>query len=111
MSCETRTIIAVADETWTGPFATPALAVGDVTELIVFVTTLDANGQVAVPARLQISPDGEHWVDDGASFTLPYRPGEVTFARARHFGAWLRVVGVLPEAAMIRVSVTIACKA
>jgi len=111
MSCETRTIIVVADETWIGPFATPALAVGDVTELIVFVTALDANGQVAVPARLQISPDGQHWVDEGTSFTLPYRPREVTFARARHFGAWLRVIGVLPEAATIQVSVTIACKA
>jgi len=111
MSCETRTLIAVADETWIGPFVTGALAVGDVRELIIFVTALDANGQVAVPARVQISPDGQHWVDDGTSFTLPYRPGEVTFARVRHFGAWLRVVGVLPEAATLRVSVTIACKA
>jgi len=111
MACDTRTLIAVADETWTGPFATPALAVGDVTELIVFVTALDANGQVAVPARLQISPDGQHWVDEGTSFTLPYRPGEVTFARARHFGAWLRVIGVLPAGALLRVAVAVACKA
>lgn len=111
MPSETSTIIAVADAVWTGPFATPGQQVGGAMEAIVFVTALDANGQVAVPARLQISPDGQHWVDDGTSFVLPYRPGEVSFARARHFGAWLRVVGVLPEGATLQVSVTIVCKA
>ena len=111
MACDTITQIIVDDETWTGPFFAPAIAVGAWQEAIIFVTALDANGQVAVPARLQISPDGQHWVDEGTSFTLPYRPGEVTFARARHFGAWLRVVGVLPEAATIRVSVSVVCKA
>ncbi len=110
MACATSTIIAVADDTWTGPFATSAQAVGGAMEAIVFVTALAANGQVAVPARVQISPDGKHWVDEGTSFVLPYRPGEVTFARVRHFGAWLRVVGVLPEDATIQVSVMIVCK-
>jgi hypothetical protein len=111
MACDTITQIILADETWTGPFATPAVAVGGWREVIVFVIALDADGQVAVPARLQISPDGQHWVDEGTSFSLPYRPSEVTFARAQYFGAWLRVIGVLPEAATIRVSVTIAGKA
>ena len=60
-------------------------------EALFFVRVLAAP-QVALPAsvRVQISPDGIHWADEGTELSLPI--GEaVVFTRLRHFGGWLRL--------------------
>jgi hypothetical protein len=50
------------------------------------------------------------WVPEGTVFDLPRKPDEVTFARVKHFGTWLRVTAELPEGASIVVLVTLHLK-
>jgi hypothetical protein len=51
---------------------------------------------------VQISPDGIHWVDEGAELTL--RAGqELSFARIREFGGLLRLAGTVQEGRSVRV--------
>jgi hypothetical protein len=62
-----------------------------------------------IHARVQISPDGMNWCDEGTPLPLPSAPG-VTFCRLRHFGGWLRVVGELPSDAELQVIVYLVLK-
>ena len=98
------------DVTWHDGFASTPQEVAWAAEAIIYVKAITAHGATAVTAKVQISPDGKSWVDDGASFTLPYSPDEVTFVRVRRFGRWLRIVGMLPPGANIQAQVTIDLK-
>lgn len=111
MSNEARNTAFTRTADWLGAFATAPQAAGWAREAVVFVRALAAHGPVAVLAKVQISPDGVTWVDEGTSFTLPYSVDEITFAKVRHFGGWLRIVGVLPPDASLRAAVTIDLKA
>lgn len=95
---------------WRGEFAVEPYEAAWATEAIYFIRALEADG---VPggetARLQISPDGMHWCDEGTRLPLPEAPG-VTFARVSHFGGWLRLVGELPPGARMKVIVYLALK-
>lgn len=62
-----------------------------------------------VMARVQISPDGMHWCDEGATLTLPTATG-VVFCRVSHFGGWLRLVGEVPAGASVKVIVYLVLK-
>ena len=108
-------------------FATEPYEAGWATEALVFVRLLAAPAGARVRARVQISPDGMHWADEGT--TLPEAIGSGTpggstggtpgtdaaantnadgtsvpvFARVREFGNWLRVAGsVAPGDASVR---------
>ena len=79
-------------------------------EAIYFIRTLEAErvpGEAT--ARVQISPDGMHWCDESTVIPLPAVPG-MTFARVRHFGGWLRLLGELPPGAAIKVIVYLVLK-
>ena len=95
---------------WKGEFASEPYEAAWASEAIFFVRALDASHDFAGAARVQISADGIHWVDEGSSFDLPKSGDEVTFCKVSHFGGWLRIAGELSQSAEIRVLVSLALK-
>jgi hypothetical protein len=79
---------------------------------VVFVRALKAPARLppGTAARIEISPDGMHWVVEGTTIPLPAREDETTFARVAHFGGWLRLAADLPEGATITVLASIHLK-
>ncbi|MBI3972655.1 MAG: hypothetical protein HY332_15365 [Chloroflexi bacterium] len=111
-----HTAILERGEALRGDFATEPYEAGWASEALVFLRLLAAQPTgtnepappAAVSARVQISPDGMHWVDEGT--TLP-PDGDVRFARVREFGNWLRVAGtVSPPGAEVRALVYLVLK-
>jgi len=80
---------------WKDSFATEPYECGWAKEAIFFVRALSSAASVgsAAIARIQISPDGIRWIDEGSSFTLPQIEDQTSFCRVSHFGNWLRIVG------------------
>jgi hypothetical protein len=74
------------------------------------VRVLSAQGiDTPLHARVQLSPDGIHWCDEGSE--LPIDPAQsVTFCRLAHFGGWLRAVGQVPAGGSLRVIVYLVLK-
>lgn len=94
-----------------GEFESEPYEAGWAREALVFLKVregLSDGGEIQ--ARIQISPDGIDWVDEGA--VLPaVRDGELSFAKVTNFGNWLRVAGqVDDQAAVARASIYIALK-
>ncbi|MBX2997907.1 MAG: hypothetical protein KF893_05305 [Caldilineaceae bacterium] len=108
---ESHTAVLERNVTWTGAFEIEPYETAWAGEAIYFVRALDVlripSGYVA---RVQISPDGIHWCDEGTELPLPNQPDEVTFARVRRFGGWLRAVGELPADASLTVIVYLTLK-
>jgi hypothetical protein len=91
---------------WKGAFQTEPYEAGWASEAVFFVRSLEGGAKGAT-ARVQITPDGMHWCDEGTSFALP-DAGETTFCRVTKFGNWLRLVGSTDE--QITVLVTLSLK-
>jgi hypothetical protein len=105
------TAVIARNEPWTGEVATEPYECAWAGEAIFFVRALDARGTLrAARARVQISPDGIHWADEGTAIPLPPRTGELTFGRVRHFGGFLRLVARIPQRASVKVLVTLMLK-
>jgi hypothetical protein len=101
---------------WKGAFASEPYECGWAREAVFFVRTLlpvvpsgDAGASELVAAKVQISPDGIRWIDEGSSFSLPKSPDQTVFCRVAHFGNWLRIVGDT-AGAELRVLVTLSLK-
>ena len=104
------TAVIERNVTWAGQFETEPYEAAWASEAIFFVRTLASSQLDPVAyARVQISPDGIHWCDEGETVYLSPEPA-VTFCRVRHFGGWLRLVGQLPPGSSIRVIVYLALK-
>ncbi len=108
---ESHSAIVARNEVWRGSIATEPYEAGWAAEAIVFVRALEIVGMAGGEARVQISPDGMRWADEGTRFPLPTAADAVTFGRVREFGAWLRIAAELPEGATIKALVTISLKA
>lgn len=107
---ESHTAIVERNVTWQGTFTVEPYETAWAGEAIYFVRALEVTGVPAgAVAQVQISPDGMHWCDEGTPLPLPTEPG-VTFCKLRHFGGWLRAVGVLPDGARMKVLVYLALK-
>lgn len=107
---QSQTIVLERNTEWSDVFATEPCEVAWASEAIFFVRALEVNGiRPAASARIQLSPDGIHWCDDGESVRLPIEP-DVTYHRLSHFGGWLRLAGQLPPGASIRVIVYLVLK-
>ena len=81
-------------------------------EAVFFVHVMEATrgaGGVAV-ARVQISPDGLRWVDEGAVMDIAARAESLAFARVSNFGGWLRLAVDVPAGTGIKVVATLALK-
>lgn len=103
------TAIVERNVSWEGSFSTEPYECGWAKEAIFFIRALDASagagaragageaaaapGGASGEARIQISPDGMRWIDEGAVFSLPEAADQATFCRVAHFGNWLRVAG------------------
>ena len=95
---------------WQGEFASEPYEAAWASEAIFFVRALaDANLADGL-ARVQISADGIHWVDEGTTIALPSKRDQVTFCKVRHFGGFLRLYGVLENESSIIVLVSLALK-
>jgi hypothetical protein len=109
---ESQTAVVARNERWSGEVTTEPYEAGWAREAVLFVRALAVEGRlVGGLARVQISPDGMRWVDEGTSLELPLRADEVRFAKVGHFGNWLRLKAVLPEGAALNVLVTFHLKA
>ena len=89
--------------TWEGDFATEPQEGAWAREALFFVRLLEGNVPAGAAARIQISPDGIHWCDEGTEVAIPGSTEETTFARVREFGSWLRLAGSLPAGSSIKV--------
>jgi hypothetical protein len=76
---------------WHGMFTTEPYEAAWASEAIFFIRSLQGSGDGAV-AKVQITPDGIHWCDEGTSVELP-EDGVTTFCKVSHFGGWVRLVG------------------
>lgn len=96
---------------WAGAFTTEPYESAWASEAIFFVRVLRSTGAPAGAwARVQLSPDGIHWCDEGGSLPLPTLPDEVAFLRAAHFGGFLRLIGEVPDGSELRVMVYLVLK-
>jgi hypothetical protein len=91
------TAVVERNMTWRGDFAVEPYETAWAGEAIYFIRTLAGDGPtLPVQARVQISPDGIHWCDEGSALEVP-PPDTLGFVRINHFGGWLRLVGNLPD--------------
>jgi len=105
-----HTAVVERNARWSGAFATEPYEAAWASEAIFFVRTLDpAPVSAQTSARVQISPDGMHWCDDGTVVPLPAEAG-LAFCRVRHFGGWLRLVGEVGAGEARRVIVYLVLK-
>lgn len=108
---QSYTAVVERNVIWQGDFSSEPYETAWAGEAIFFVRTLAATGSLsAAQARIQISPDGIHWCDEGTVFDLPSAVDDVTFGRVTNFGGWLRLVGSLPDNASLTVIVYLALK-
>lgn len=87
------TAVIERDTLWCGDFATEPWEAAWATEAIFYVRLLEHRAG-ALRARVQVSPDGICWVDEGTTMEMAPEQ-ELAFVRVRHFGGWLRLVGAL----------------
>jgi hypothetical protein len=106
------TAVIARNEIWTSKVASEPYECGWAREAIVFLRALDAPRRIGrTRARIEISPDGLHWVASGTGFVLPARRDGIAWAPVGHFGNWIRVAAELPRGASIKVLVTLHLKA
>jgi hypothetical protein len=107
---ESQTIVLERNAEWCEEFATEPCEVAWASEAIFFIRALEVDGIApGSSARIQLSPDGMNWCDEGESIRLPVEPG-VAFCRVAHFGGWLRLSGRLPRGSSIKVIVYLTLK-
>lgn len=105
------TAVIERNTTWSGAFATEPWEAAWAREAIFFVRQLhaqDGSQNTVLTARVQISPDGIHWVDESSQLTLRGTQ-ELAFVQVREFGGWLRLAGAV-EAGSTRVIVYLSLK-
>ena len=103
--------VVCRNETWQGEAATEPYECGWAREAAVFVRALrPPRLPEGATARVQVSPDGMHWADEGTEVLLPRTDGALAFARVGQFGGWLRLASVLPDGAEITLIVTLHLK-
>lgn len=107
-----QTIVLEDGTDWSDEFSTRPAEVGGASEALFFLQALEIEGPVVgVTARVQISPDGKNWCDEGTLIPLPsFEHGSMSCAGVLHFGNWLRLAGRLPGHARLRVRVSLELK-
>ena len=106
------TAVIARGDLWEAQVFTEPYEAAWASEAVFFVHVLEATsgaGAVAV-ARVQISPDGIRWVDEGAVMDIAARAESLAFARVSNFGGWLRLAVDVPAGAGIKVVATLALK-
>jgi len=104
------TAVVERNALWKGDFATEPYEAAWASEAIFFVRALEVSPDFSGIARVQISADGIHWVDEGTYIDLPREKDEVAFCKVSHFGGWLRLRGSVKDETSITVLVSLALK-
>ena len=93
---------------WEGEWSTEPYEAAWATRAVAFVRVLERRN-IAVDAtlRVQISPDGIHWCDEGNVLNVS-ADQDISFARVSQFGGWLRLTGVLAPEQGLKVVVYLA---
>ena len=105
------TAVIARGEPWQGSLQTEPYEVAWAGEALFFVRVLEAEGSGQAIARVQMSPDGMHWVNEGSQLTIAATAGHLSFVRVGAFGGWLRLSVDVPPATVITVVATLALKA
>ena len=106
------TAVIARGDLWEAEVSTEPYEAAWAAEAVFFVRVLEVTcgaGVVAV-ARVQISPDGIRWVDEGAEMGIAARAESIAFARVTNFGGWLRLAVKVPAGTGIKVVATLALK-
>lgn len=104
---ENITAVVARNETWKGEAATEPFEAGWAREAVVFVRALKDPAGTQPTAWVEISPDGMHWVREGASLHMPAVKDGVAVARLTCFGNWLRLATRFEEGSESTVLITI----
>jgi hypothetical protein len=111
MNRQSYTAVVERNRLWAGQFETEPYEAAWASEAIFFIRALGASGGLgALRARVQVSPDGMHWCDEGTLISLPEEAEATTFCRVAHFGGWLRLAGEIPPGEQIKVIVYLVLK-
>ena len=95
---------------WQGQFIAEPYEVAWASEAIYFIRTLEAEGVPGgLNARVQISPDGMHWCDEGTTIGPVNEPGLYS-APVNNFGGWLRLSCCVDHEAQFKLMVYLALK-
>jgi hypothetical protein len=105
------TAVIARGELWQGSVQTEPYEAAWAGEAVFFVRVLEVNGSGEAIAKVQISPDGMHWVDEGGALSIHAEAGHLSFQRVANFGGWLRLSVVVPPSIGITVVATLALKA
>ena len=110
MITQSYTAVVEKAEGVEGAFATEPYEVAWAGQALVFLKVMRQSGDGSLAARMQISPDGIEWVDEGTAFDPIAGPG-VYFVKLTNFGGWLRVAGEFrPTGAVADIAVYFALK-
>jgi hypothetical protein len=107
---ENITAILARNEPWAGHAATEPYEAGWAIEAVIFVRALKPPVGRQPMARVEISPDGMHWLPEGTEIALPATQDALACARIAHFGNWLRVVADFEDDASTCLLVTLHLK-
>ena len=105
------TAVIARGEIWKDSVQTEPYEAAWAGEAVFFVRVLEASGVGSAVAQVQISPDGLHWVDEGAQMQIAAQADTLSFARVSNFGGWLRLSVTVPPQVGIKVVATLALKA
>jgi hypothetical protein len=108
---ENITAIVGRNETWRGEAASEPYEAGWAREAVLFVRALKDPVGPSPEARIEISPDGMHWVPEGTTFSLPATKDGIVVARVSHFGNWLRLAARFEDGAEATLLLTLHLKA
>ena len=107
---QSQTIVLERNVEWQGEFTTEPCEAAWASEAVFFIRALEVRGvRPGNSARVQLSPDGIHWCDEGEGIRLLIEPG-ISYCRVTHFGGWLRLAGQLPLGPSIKVIVYLVLK-
>ena len=93
---QSHTAVVERNQLWEGDFVTEPYEAGWSHEAIFFLRILRAEESPIVNARVQISPDGIHWCDEGSQMNFVVQQHTLdkpSFVRVSHYGGWLRLAG------------------
>ncbi len=109
---QSHTVPLERNQVWSGAFASEPYEASWSREAIFFIRALKTSAAAqAAEARVQISPDGIHWCDEGSVCSLPNQTDETTFVKVSHYGGWLRLVGDAAPESSVTVIVHLVLKA
>ena len=108
---ENITAVVARNERWAGAAASEPYEAGWAREATIFVRALKSPESEQPSVRVEISPDGMHWVPEGTEGPMPRDVDGITVLRVRRFGNWLRVAADFAPDAASTVLVTLHLKA